>query len=1481
MKATKKALCLLLAVVLTVCALPVAAFGTGEKVAEAMAVKEISFAKNRLLTVHESLTQTPNSFHTVISLPVGSSQSGVIFGNYLSDSYGFFSLEVNEDGNPVLRFTNAEKTITEAVFDKVDLRVGSSIALTVVRTDRSAYCYVDGVLAQRLEGSFEYGDVMTEKDVWEPNGSGSLYADPNGQEFILGGDNVSGNPNYFKGTMSSLVLYTEALSEAGVESVIGGSCEFSPILSYAIGEGDSEYCVNDRSGNGYNASTTFYERPYELPDYEFSFAVVGDTQAQVYNDVNNGTTYTANIYEYLVNNKESKKIGYVFGVGDITEKNTTAEWALAKNQITKLDAAGIGYSLVPGDHDDDGDYYDDHKNMNDALLETIRPRIAGFYDEAYGLLDYYMTFEVGGEKFAVLCLEVGPRTGVIKWANEVIEAHPDRKFIITTHGYLAKDGTTTDPGDSGAKNPSGAMGDNSHSNGDRLWDELVSLHENVFMVFSGHISYENVVMRQDRGLNGNTVTQFLVNHQGMSKSSSMVCMLYFSADGTVRTEWISTTETKKAGNDVLYKTQSMMTFDSARFDDEGTLIGESRFDGGTNGITANKSGSGALMSTENGIFKLSFDKSAVSGSPYATFSKKVNFDASYSYKYLTLEFDISTESEFFEQIQIYFVPRDTSGGKGGERYYFLRKNGVMYLSNDTSGTELYPLGISHANEWAHITVVFDTENMIGGGGNSSEVAAHFFVNGRYAMTNTKPFGSGATYFNEFRLPVSSSIITENGTVCVDNVVLKGFKPDEATGIDDVLAQKWLSLSTVDGLDYKDGYVFPNGTPLARVSSNGIDTLYYNEFDLGRSVREGDTVTMLRDAYTPVSFAYQVDVIDGGYKLVYDVAKDFSITTQAGVTTFCNADTFITEAKKLAKGETGVIEQYTDVKFTTHQSFNVTSSIAKVWNMNGHSITATAQTDHFLKFSSSSYVANWIINEGSISTNAKNTVYTGNTADYLEFNGVSFLGSSMMEIRNGKVRLNGCTFRTGANQFCNVKAASTGKKAYVYFRNCDITMTSTSPQGLILTHNSTSGNDYTVTFEYCSIKRYSVNAGKGLITTEGTSANFNPVVNFIGSYVYSRIFAFHNYGALTVNVTEGSRLDINQESVEGCESWTGSTYLGKATAANTDEYKLTFNVEDGTYLSIKNLVDNTAGKMNAENLVVNLGSTNSYAKANDDPNLPYVIGKPDFTVKSSLTLYSDFDYNFFVPVDSGVDTITVGDVVLSPVDVFAIGSEYYHRFTFEGVFANDVATELEVALSGSEFDLKLNVSILAYAEKVLNNDANASAHQMILDMLAYAREAYTYTDSDADAVAKIDQLIATHGAASEYAPTVTETAIPDSIKEFVSGASLYLENVPAFRFSIAKDAKVTLSYVDVNGKVQTLTVEAVAGKYIELDMRLFDFASEITIEVEGVEEVATYDLYTYINSIENDGNTGNDNCIPLVKALYSYVQSAISYKEAMA
>src|SRR5690606_42087534 len=56
----------------------------------------------------------------------------------------------------------------------------------------------------------------------------------------------------------------------------------------------------------------------------------------------------------------------------------------------------------------------------------------------------YHTFHAGGLDWLIVSLEFGTRNGVLQWAGEVIEAHPDHKVIINTHDYMYSDDTRSE-----------------------------------------------------------------------------------------------------------------------------------------------------------------------------------------------------------------------------------------------------------------------------------------------------------------------------------------------------------------------------------------------------------------------------------------------------------------------------------------------------------------------------------------------------------------------------------------------------------------------------------------------------------------------------------------------------------------------------------------------------------------------------------------------------------------------------------------------------------------------------------------------------------------------------------------------------------------------------------------------------------------------------------------------------------------------------
>ena len=322
-----------------------------------------------------------------------------------------------------------------------------------------------------------------------------------------------------------------------------------------------------------------YDGISDPTDYDYSFAIVGDTQKLVAHYANqlvlergdadeinykvnyDKHEYPANdtlvkLYDYIINNADSKNIAHVFGLGDITERNSVWEWvqngcpyapdeefAIAVEQILRMKEAGLDFSLVRGNHDswDSFNKYIGTGSASDTL------NYAGLVDEVYvhpnGTVDYTNTihyFSAGNLDYMVITLDFGASDAILKWAGERIEANPYKNVIITTHAYMYKDGTTIATNESvpPSQNKDNAVYDKTNiNNGDDIWNKLISRYPNIVLAISGHEASENVVLSQWTGDNGNVVSNLLIDPQGLDKTyyndgcAGAVAMFYLSNGG--------------------------------------------------------------------------------------------------------------------------------------------------------------------------------------------------------------------------------------------------------------------------------------------------------------------------------------------------------------------------------------------------------------------------------------------------------------------------------------------------------------------------------------------------------------------------------------------------------------------------------------------------------------------------------------------------------------------------------------------------------------------------------------------------------------------------------------------------------------------------------------------------------------------------------------------------------------------------------------
>ena len=459
----------------------------------------------------KKIDQPINTFVATVYFPesyITSQRGGVIIGNY-GNSSANVNFEIYSDGSPRIYITDKAGTVYNFVFDKANVYTGKWVNIVIVRESASTMkCYIDGALVQTISKS-------------SPEPTTADY-------HVLGGDLRSGNEQFFKGRIKNVALYSEALTES--EAVSLATATKKLILSYNLDGLNAPESIEDKSGNGYDAKLKklYYTDKAPLEDYAYSFAVLGDTQilAESYPE-----KYTA-LYDWILGNVESKKIKFVLGLGDITNSSTAAEWELAKKNIHRMDGI-VPYSLVRGNHDTESTM------MKYFPISDYKDKLGGTYD-GKSIFNSWQELIVGELKYLIFTLDYGAKDAVLNWASDIIAAHPDHNVIITTHAYLFRDGTTLDAGDVVPPSNKGS----SYNNGDHMWDKLMKKHENIVLVLSGHDPCDYVVCTQTKGDNGNVVTQFLIDPQGVDKAQSgvgLVTMFYFSADGkTMQVETYST-----------------------------------------------------------------------------------------------------------------------------------------------------------------------------------------------------------------------------------------------------------------------------------------------------------------------------------------------------------------------------------------------------------------------------------------------------------------------------------------------------------------------------------------------------------------------------------------------------------------------------------------------------------------------------------------------------------------------------------------------------------------------------------------------------------------------------------------------------------------------------------------------------------------------------------------------------------------------------
>lgn len=237
------------------------------------------------------------------------------------------------------------------------------------------------------------------------------------------------------------------------------------------------------------------------------WTVVALPDTQEYADAKPGgkpevAKYAHDQTRWIANNLDSENIVFVTHEGDVIdgyqkpEENADkieAQWEFMDDVMSRLDGK-VPYSTVTGNHD--WRTWWDRSSSIAGYKEYFGPSRYDQYDWFGGAgptngdenrdnLNTYQLFSAGGYDFLHLALEwevpgsVDDPSTPLGWAQKVLDEHPDRATILTTHSYLRDDPTRRED-----EKIQEADGDGNHA--ETIWNDLVSQNPQVFMVLSGH-----------------------------------------------------------------------------------------------------------------------------------------------------------------------------------------------------------------------------------------------------------------------------------------------------------------------------------------------------------------------------------------------------------------------------------------------------------------------------------------------------------------------------------------------------------------------------------------------------------------------------------------------------------------------------------------------------------------------------------------------------------------------------------------------------------------------------------------------------------------------------------------------------------------------------------------------------------------------------------------------------------------------------------
>ena len=289
---------------------------------------------------------------------------------------------------------------------------------------------------------------------------------------------------------------------------------------------------------------------------------------------------------------------------------------------------------------------------------------------------------------------------------------------------------------------------------------------------------------------------------------------------------------------------------------------------------------------------------------------------------------------------------------------------------------------------------------------------------------------------------------------------------------------------------------------------------------------------------------------------------------------------------------------------------------------------------------------------------------------------------------------------------------------------------------------------------------------------------------------------------------------------------------------------------------------------------------------DDMNAYYetvrkdIIASVTYIPKTSITLDESLVLNVYLPEKSLVK-FTLDGVEYKELDsleenAVIIDGERYYRLSIRldsSDAARDISLAVTVCSSGVSVSGRYTLSVLKYADKVLNSGTEIEK-QIISDALSYIRAAYKYFDKDnTEIISRIDAAI---GEGYDKDNPYEKEGSAQTPAGFL-GATFSLTSTPALRLYIPGGTDTSKYSFEIRkSKVNFTFGEDTDGVYAEIDVYAYAMCETVICYYDG-EQTGSYHIASYYEwaAAQND-----ELLLNLVERFWKYCQSARDYKNSV-